>query len=521
MLPGRKYTPEEIIRILLKHKWLVVIPFVVGLAGAIGVAMQIKERYRSETLIMVMPQRISSEILPQMVNDQIEDRLPSISDQILSRSRLELVINELDLYADERRKGAIMEDVVQRMRDKDIKIGIEGRGKQTFRVSFESADPVTAYKTASKLASLYIDESQKDKDALAQSTSAFLESELETTKAKLIEAESRLAAYKKQHAGQLPSEAESNQQAIQSAQLQLQAVGQTVNRARERRFLTQQQLVDLQNTQVPAADPTPGAAATQLTAAQQLEAAEAALALAKRRYTPDHPDIRAMERSVKELRAKADVEASAAPQSRPSRLVTATEAARQKRIRDLEAEMTIIDQQIASAEREERSLKDSIAGYQGRLSAVPTREAELVELNRDYTTLDASYKELLKKKEASDLAANVERRQIGETFRVIDAAAIPQRPYNQMRRLQVILGGALGGLALGLALIGLLEYRDSSFKTEDDVVRVLSLPVLAMVPMMESTAARQKPWWRRAAVGIVVGAVGLGSMTAIAVWTLR
>ena len=104
---------------------------------------------------------------------------------------------------------------------------------------------------------------------------------------------------------------------------------------------------------------------------------------------------------------------------------------------------------------------------------MPTREAELIELNRDYTTLDATYKSLLKKKEDSQLAANVERRQIGETFRIIDPASLPERPFNQMRRLQVILGGALGGLVLGLAMVGFLEFRDSSFKSEEDVVRVL------------------------------------------------
>ncbi len=98
MLPGRKYTPEDILRLLARHKWLVIVPFVLTLAIAIGVASQISERYRSETLIMVMPQRISTEILPQMVNDQIEDRLPSISDQIMSRSRLERIITDFDLY---------------------------------------------------------------------------------------------------------------------------------------------------------------------------------------------------------------------------------------------------------------------------------------------------------------------------------------------------------------------------------------------------------------------------------------
>ena len=225
------------------------------------------------------------------------------------------------------------------------------------------------------------------------------------------------------------------------------------------------------------------------TAAQKLEAAEAALALAKQRYTPDHPDIRTMERSIKELRAKADAEARE-PQSGEDQLVRRMPRSWRGRsaFATSKARSRSSTSRLPRRSSEERSLKASIASYQGNLSAVPTREAELVELNRDYTTLDASYKELLKKKEASELSANVERRQIGETFRVIDPASLPQRPFNQMRRLQVVGGGAALGLLLGLGMIGFLEYRDSSFKNEDEVVRVLSLPVLAMVPMMGAAA---------------------------------
>jgi polysaccharide chain length determinant protein (PEP-CTERM system associated) len=496
MLPGKTYTPEDVIRLLLKHKWMIVAPFVVGLALSVAVASRIAERYRSETLIMVMPQRISTAILPQMVNDQIEQRLPSISDQIMSRSRLERIIAEYDLYAAERARGAIMEDVVQEMRTKDIKVGIEGRGTQSFRVSYESYDPAIAHKVTTRLASLYIEENQRDKDNLAQSTSAFLESELEATEAKLLEAEGKLAEYKKRYAGQLPSQAETNQQAIQNAQLQLQAVSATINRARERRLFVQQQLADAQNTPAPVTpvqESASGTAVPQLSAAQQLEVAEATLAAAKRKYTADHPDVRALERAVGEIRAKAEAEAKD-PLVKPTRPPSAAELARQKRIRDLEGEIAIIDQQIASSEREERNLKSTISSYEGLLVGVPTREAELVQLNRDYTTLDASYKELLKKKEASELAANVERRQIGETFRVIDPASIPQRPFNQMRRLQVILGGAVGGLVLGLGLIGLREFRDSSFKSDEDVVRVLQLPVLALVPVMGRPDKPRRRW---------------------------
>jgi len=127
-----------------------------------------------------------------------------------------------------------------------------------------------------------------------------------------------------------------------------------------------------------------------------------------------------------------------------------------------------------------------MADYNTKIDVVPTRESELVELTRDYGTLQETYSSLLAKREDSKLAANLERRQIGEQFRILDPASLPERPHNQKQRLAVLLGCPIGGILLGLVLIGFLEYLDSSFRSEDDVARVLSIPVLGLIPVMES-----------------------------------
>ena len=160
-------------------------------------------------------------------------------------------------------------------------------------------------------------------------------------------------------------------------------------------------------------------------------------------------------------------------------------------------------------------MKKTIADLEARISVVPTRESELVELNRDYETLKATYASLLRKQEDSKLSANLERRQIGETFKVIDAATVPQRPFNSFLRLQIILGGAAGGLVLGLAIVGFLEYSDSSFKSEDDVIRMLSLPVLAMVPMMASDKERAATAGGRLLLNVGGGVALLGSAAVV------
>jgi uncharacterized protein involved in exopolysaccharide biosynthesis len=200
--------------------------------------------------------------------------------------------------------------------------------------------------------------------------------------------------------------------------------------------------------------------------------------------------------------------------------LTPAEAARQKRVRDLTADLEVIDHQIAANMAEESNLKQTIAGYQGKVDLVPTRRAELVELTRDYATVQAAYNDLLKKQEDSKLAANLERRQAGEQFRILDPASFPEKPYNHLLKLEVAVGGSLAGLLLGLGLVGLLEYQDSSFKTEDDVARLLALPVLAIVPILIPERERQAQR-RRRIVGLAAVFVLLGSVAALAVWRLQ
>ncbi len=252
MLPGKTYTPDEVLRLLLKHRWLVVLPFVVGLTLAVVAASRISERYRSETLIMVMPQRISTDILPQMLNERIEDRLPSISDQILSRSRLERIISEFDLYPEARARGAIMEDVVQRMRERDIKVSdrrawkgvVQGRVRER-----QCGDGAQGHRAAGVPVHRGEPQGQGHPGAEHECFSRYRAGDGKGQAARGREAS---GAVSKQYAGQLPSQADSNQQAIQGAQLQLQAVSATINRARERRLLAQQQLADAQTQPQPS-----------------------------------------------------------------------------------------------------------------------------------------------------------------------------------------------------------------------------------------------------------------------------
>src|SRR5262245_53506822 len=214
MIPGKKYTPEDILQMAWRHKWLIAIPAIVIGFGAAGVSRYLPNQYRSETLILVVPQRVPESYVRSTVTTRIEDRLQSIAQQILSRTRLERIIQDFNLYAKERRTG-IMEDVVEGMR-KDIVVQVV-KG-DAFRVTYSGADPRTVMRVTERLASLFIEENLRDREVLAEGTNQFLEAQLDDARRRLIEQEKKLEAYRKRFSGELPSQLDSNLQAIQNQQ---------------------------------------------------------------------------------------------------------------------------------------------------------------------------------------------------------------------------------------------------------------------------------------------------------------
>lgn len=495
MVPGKTYKPEDYLEMLWRRRWLAIVPFVIIAAGTLIVTQYIPNRYRSEVQVLVVPQQVPKNYVEPTVTSGLSERLQSITQQILSRTRLERIISDFDLYPDER-KTQIMEDVVTLMR-KNVNVQVARAGRRTdpgyFTVSFDSEDPRTAMQVADRLASLFISENLQDRTVQADQTSQFLQAQLDDARRRLAEREQKLGEFRRKYAGQLPTEVQSNLQVMQSMQVQLQAVVDAMNRDRDRQLTLDKLMADLMSnaaTQAAAAAPR-APQNTMRTAAEQLAEARTALQALRLRLKPEHPDLMRAERVVQQLEQKAATEELAGPiglSGEPSARLSAQD---QKRLSDMQAERESLDRRIAASRTEESRLQGMIASYRTRVEAAPTRQAEEIELTRDYETLQETYKSLLAKSQESNIAANLERRQIGEQFRIIDPARLPERPISPNRpRLNTM--GALAGLGFGLALIALFEYRDTSVRTDDDITSSLALPVLAVIPVMISEGDRAR-----------------------------
>jgi polysaccharide chain length determinant protein (PEP-CTERM system associated) len=538
MLPGKKLRPVDIFSIAKRRAVLLIVPVVICTFASLVVSALLKNIYQAEMLIQTIPARVPESFVRSTVTIKTAERLSQVTEQVTSRTRIEQLITELDLYAEQRGRLP-MQDVVNLMRRNihvDIVLGPRNQPTDSFTIRFQYPDARIAAQVTDRLGSMFVNENARDRGALADETSAFLDSQLATARAQLEAQEQKLEQFRQAHAGKLPSQLEFNMTAIQSAQGQVQTLVESLARDRDRRLILERLYNDAQTEPLPvpvaapsvvtapsaqSPDPSPSAAGT---ARQQLTAARSTLERLELRLRPDHPDIRNTKRIIAELEKQVQEETAATIAANPASAAgtaivppaiaaggSPEAAARRERLREMKADIDTLNGEIKIKESEELRLRGVVSDYQSRIEAVPGLESEWVSLTRDYQTIQNTYTDLLGKSEQSKVAAELERRQIGERFRVLDAARVPSAPVSPVR-IQINAIGFGIGLLIGLALCALLELRDTSFRTESDILEVLSLPVVALVPIVETRAEERVRLKRRrlasAAVGLVAVAGG-------------
>ena len=519
MIPGKTYTLDDLWQIMLRRKWLIVLPALLVGGVSAAVIYKLPNLYRSETLILVVPQRVPESYVRSTVTARIEDRLQAISQQIMSRTRLEQVITDFNLYAKERADKELMEDIIERMRNRDI--GIQIIRGDSFRVSYIASDPRTAMRVTERLGSLFIDESLRDREVLADGTTEFIATQLDEAQRKLVETENKVLEFQRLHDGELPSQTPANLQAQHNAEMALQSLGEALNRDRERRITLERTVADILDAPdaKPAAD-APRPAAT-INLDQELTVQKQALLAIELRLRPEHPDVKKQRRVVEELEkrvAAQQLESDLTAKPGPVASGIVMDPGKRKRLVDARIDLDNLDRQIQGKTAEENRLQGVVAMYQSRIAAAPLREAELAALTRDYETFQQSYRTLLQKKEESQMSANLEKRQIGEQFKILDPARMPEKPASPDRPRLYLLA-MVAALAVGFGAAALLEFLDRTLRSEADVRAALNLMVLATVPFMRESAAEARRRVRRN-VAFAVAATVVLAVCATAAWTL-
>ncbi len=488
----KSFNLNDYLDVFLRRIWYFLIPLVIVLAGTVFYASIAPRWYRSSTLVLVSPQKIPENYVKSTITSGIEERLISISQEILSRTRLEQVIKDLNLYPD-KVKSQPMESVVEAMR-KDIEIEIpkQDKEKNHFTISYVGKDPKLVAVVTNKLSSLFIEENLKIREQQAQGTSEFLDAELKMKREQVDRAQQLVTNFKMQFINQLPENRDANLKVLEQLNLQSQKINEGIKSAEDRRVIIQNQLANMTFHSFDNAGEGKGSASTvRPPMVVQLSQLKGTLEELQAKYTDNHPDIVVTKKKIADLEKRlADSQTVSAGPEASKKGKNADPVQEQYNIFQAErkTQLGLIDREIARLKKEDEKVRAQIAQYQGRIESTPIRELTLSNLTREFNNLNETYQSLLKKSAEAQQAENLERRQKGEQFRIVDPARVPVKPFKPDIP-KVLLIGLVLAIGSGLGLTFVREQMDHSFRDAEDLEVTLGLRVLANIPKAERKAA--------------------------------
>lgn len=536
--PSRSFQEywEQYARVLVRRRWWIILPLFFCWAVTWSIGWLLPARYQSEALILVEQQKVPEQYVVPNVNVSLQDRLQSITQQILSRTRLQEIIDRFHLYSyNYSYKGRIAAlfqagDAVDQMR-KDINIDLvntPGHPEEltAFKISFSGTSPELAQEVNTELTRLFINEDLESQQQLSESTTAFLETQLADARSKLQEQEAKVRAFKMSHFGNLPSELQSNVQILSGLQSELQNTEQALDGARQQKLYLESFMQQYESTEGVQGNGTSNADETSPQALdKELLALRSQLADERSRHTDDYPDVIALRDTIaktealrkqvaRELASK-QKGSETSKNAQPLQLAGVDPSAATP-IMQVQSQLKANQLEIENYQKREKGLEAQLATYQARLNMTPEIEQELADISRGYDETKANYDSLLKKQNQSQLATSLEQREQGEQFRVLDPPSLPDKPASP-NHLLVSFGGLLLGTLLGCGLAGALELADPRVR-EEDLKDVVSARVLVAIPHLstprEKRLSRLGRWMEIVVATAMFVAIALGNLYA-------
>jgi len=502
--------------------WQFLVPFFCGWVLVWGGSWLIPSTYRSGTLILVEQPSVPEKYVVSNINSDIQQQLDSITQQILSRTRLLRIIDRLGLYPQDRKRKS-PDDLVEKMR-KDIEIELshgDDRKLSAFNIYYESPDPKMAQLATAELANLFITENLEQRERRSENTTNFLEDQVDQARTKLAEQEARVRVFKDQHLGELPTQMQSNLQILAGLQNHVQANQDSLNRAKQQNTYLES-LINQYRSLDRGSKPAEGGQVGLAEVDKELDQLKAQLADLTSHYTDKHPDVRKTKEQIartEQMRARIVADMNNPANNNPEPAATAPLDPKSAPLLELESQLKANRLEIANREAEIKDEENKILQYQGRLNMAPVMEQQFADITRDYDQSKADYESLLKKKNESAMSTDLEKTQQGEHFRMLDPPNLPVRPYKPNR---LMLCGA--GLAVGLILGGGFAFGQEKLSgkvySEREIKKLVPFDVMAEIPPIESleeqSSHRRGAWLAGAAVVVVMGFILLGS--AVTYW---
>lgn len=530
VLEQNESQPFEIGRyldIVRRRHMTFLILLLLGWAAVWGSSWFLPARYKSTTLILVEEPALPKNYVLPNVNDDLQARLQSITQQILSRSRLLLIIDKLHLYQG-KHQPLTPDGRVELMREAiDIELVRDPQNQAitAFRVNYVAPDPHVAQQVTSELTDLYIDENLRVREQESQNNTEFIGSQLAAARASLADQDAKIRAFQAAHVGALPTEEATNLQILSGLQSQLQSEQDALNAARQQQIYHQSLVEQYRalNGSYRATGTVVASGPSKLeTIDQQIDTLKSKLQDLKSRYTDQYPEVQQAEAELAEAqKTRADIitgEKKPSGEKQPGNNVRADSAevsAQNAPLLQLQSQLQADQMDISTRQAAIENLKSRINQYQARLNGEPAVSQQLADLTRGYEQSQTNYNELLKKESDSQMATSMEQMQEGERFKMIDPPSLPLRP-DFPNRLKMCEAGIGAGMALGLLVVVLLEFRDGRLYSDREIKKMISVPEISEIPEIvgPSDPRRRKV---RAALGwavalLVVSVIASGTL---------
>jgi polysaccharide chain length determinant protein (PEP-CTERM system associated) len=461
------------------------VPLFLGWLVVWGASWLLPTKYKSSTLILVEQPTMPEKYVAPNVNENLQDRLQSITQQILSRTRLLTIIDKLHLYSGDA-AGKSADDEVELMR-KDISVELvrDSRNNEisAFKISYSARDPHIAQQVTSELTALFINENLRVRQAQSEGTTKFIEKQLEEARLTLSAQEEKVREFEATHDRALPTQQASNLQILSGLQGQLQNEQDSLNAARQQRVYIQTLIEQYRNLHPShAVDGSPSDLAS---IDAELSKLRSQLADLSARYTDSYPDVRKLKAQIARTeKTRQDLLAALKSDSPSSSQSDKLDATAQPALLQLQSQLKANQLEITNRERAINSLEARIGDYQGRLNEAPSTEQQLAALTRGYDQSKANFDDLLKKKNESAMATSMEQMQQGERFTMLDPPSLPEKP-DFPNRLKFCALGLVAGLGLGIIAVIVFEFLDDRLHSEKDIKALLPIAVIAEVPEIQ------------------------------------
>jgi polysaccharide chain length determinant protein (PEP-CTERM system associated) len=486
MIRNGEINLAEVKRILRRFWWILPTTTIVAAAIGLALAMVLPKKYTSSTVVLVEPPAVSKEVVSALMTEDLYHRMASMKEQILSRSRLQPIIEKLNLYATERGTKH-MEDLVDKLRQSiDVSLmepmtGSLDREPPGFHVNVTFNSSQVAQQICTEITSMFLEKNAEIRTQQAKDTSDFLTQEVNEAKRKLDEEDAKVAEFKRAHLGSTQEEQQSNLSMLSGLQTQLEAAIQSLTRAQQDKTfnetLLNQQEAQLKNQQ--------NGLQNQDSLDQQLSTLQTKLTELLAKYTPEHPDVIKLKTEIEDTKRKIAAAGTDTPNSGTSKGGSTRETPQMQQLR---AKIKLDEQAMSDAAKRQAQIQEQIRQMEARIQASPMVEQQLKEMMRDHQTASDMYNDLLKRQQNAGMVQSLEYKQQNETFRVLDPPSLPLKP-SFPKKTMFLGGGGGAGLLLGLGLLYLLALTDKGMYTEHDVELCLKLPVLTMIPSSDVAAA--------------------------------